>query len=1458
MKWPLLGSGLLVAAFAACNLVLPVLIGYFITAIQEKADDGWKWAAIIAVVKLASNVSDQLQQHIGWRLGQRVRATIIAAVYRAALVAAPAGTLPGSDTPSGDSPPSDSSAELLNLVSNDAQKLLEVTPLIHQAWAAPVMILVAAAMLLVILGPAALAGIATFVVLAPLNVAVLKRFNTLRGQHLQQTDERVTLLSEAIRSMRMIKYFAWERPLYQALSGVRDAELAFVGKELSLFAVNISLMITFPVWATSIGLSIYALGNNLTASNAFTALLYFAVLRFPLQQLGMVSAAAVQARVALRRLQTVMQARQVELAARATAAEQAGAQVQAGSALPGPQAVGTFPAQGAFLLTRGNGAYQRWIPRNQLSELRTKLPEPSTGAVPETNAQELQACLDAATPDLPDSPAIDVRSAVFAWTADPQSAPEDPIVEAATSVPAQLSRGHSDGSDAGSGHFSVRDLSLQVYPGQLLAVVGPVGAGKSTLVAGLLGECWNHGPAPTVVRGGLAYVPQTAWIMNASVRDNITFGRPMNPAAYRAVLWASALVEDLQIMPGGDETVIGELGVTLSGGQQQRCSLARAAYACLVPGASPDEPRATVLLADDPLSALDAHTGATVFQRMFSKHGLLRGTVRVLVTHAIQYVPHATTVLALRQGRTVCCQPFAGLAASVAAELQGGAPTQRAADLAWLQESVLDAVAEAGGHGAGTESVLPESPTEDTAPDPPLVLPTLRDLNVDLTHTDDAALMTEEEQRDGNVTWEVLMAWVKAGGGGGTLVAIIAVLVLERASFVLVDWWLANWTSAADGVNQRPLAGMPVLTESSRRNYYVPGYLLLTLVMTAFVVLRCLSWAWVGSIAARSLQDGMLKRILRAPVSFFDTTPAGRIISRCSHDVEVVDFILVRNLMAAAASVGWMVSGIATMCAVTPLASAVLLPVLVAFFFLQSYARSALRDLQRVDNISRSPITAHLSETLAGGASIRAYGPAACARFVRRADELTDANSSALAALKNVNRWLGIRVDLMSTAITVAVALASWLAREDLPEGLAGLSIMWSFNVTVSLTFFILFGVEAESKLVSVERIQHYTDTVVPEAPLYAPCPSELATPAAASKDTTALPPALAQALVADLAQDAPARPQASLVQVQGEAGTLGVPPAAWPQRGQVEFQDVQLRYRPGLPLALKNMTFSVPPGTHVGICGRTGAGKSSISVALFRLVELAGGSISVDGVPLHTIGLSYLRGQRGGICIVPQAPTLMRATVRENLDRFVEFDDAAIGEALAAVGMLRKCARVSRAAGDTAEATPSPDGDAIDVDAVEVSLAADGGRSDTLAAALACKVEAGGGNFSVGEAQLLCLARALLRRPKVLVMDEASASVDSQTETRLVETVRQRFQGTTVLTIAHRLFTLVHSHRILLLKEGAVLEYDTPSALLADSSSHFSSLVDAMGPEPAASFRAQVQAVKEGGGAHASGSAGP
>jgi len=507
-----------------------------------------------------------------------------------------------------------------------------------------------------------------------------------------------------------------------------------------------------------------------------------------------------------------------------------------------------------------------------------------------------------------------------------------------------------------------------------------------------------------------------------------------------------------------------------------------------------------------------------------------------------------------------------------------------------------------------------------------------------------------------------------------------------------------------------------------------------------------------GARAAKGLFSSMTTNVLLAPMSYFETTPLGRILNRFTYDVEVLDVTLTESMSVLIIASSWFCAGVVIMTTILPYMIAALVPVTIVYGMLQHHYRQSGADLQRLDAVSRSPVQAMLSEGLDGASIIRIFGQES--KFLHRYQQGANENSSALLNFITAQRWLGIRMELLGglAVLTASVLVVSLNHVLNLETGIVALLIIWSANFTITLGFLVDSAAESEAALTSVERI-HELSHLPREKPM--------------------------------------------------ETARASNVPEAWPQKGELVFQNVCMRYRKELPLALDGLSFRVQPGQRCGVVGRTGAGKSSLTSALFRIVEIESGNIFLDSVDLASLGLSDVRGRSKGLAIIPQDPVLYPGTLRDSLDPFQMCDDEDILEALRAVRML------------------------------------DGNSSK---AALDDPVEEGGANYSVGERQLLCLARALLAKPKVLVMDEATASVDRGTDTFIQQMLRTRFAQTTIISIAHRLETIIDYDAVLVMENGCAAEFDSPRALLSNQESKFSQLVDALGEEAAAALRAMCK----------------
>merc|ERR1740139_252097 len=452
-------------------------------------------------------------------------------------------------------------------------------------------------------------------------------------------------------------------------------------------------------------------------------------------------------------------------------------------------------------------------------------------------------------------------------------------------------------------------------------------------------------------------------------------------------------------------------------------------------------------------------------------------------------------------------------------------------------------------------------------------------------------------------------------------------------------------------------------------------------------------------------------------------------------------------------SIGWFTTGVVIQIALLPWNTFILTAIMFLYWRLLLYFRKSAVDLQRLDAVSRSPVQANLAEGIDGSSTIKVFGK--ISYFEKQFKEVLDRNTSAMMNFMATQRWLGVRFQVLgSFAILFAGSfVVSYNDKLKLETGLIAILIIWTSNFTITLGFFSQAIAETEAYLTSVER-----------------------------------------------ARDMAELPQENALETV-ESVKLS---AAWPSSGHLSFQNVCLRYRPGLPLALKGLTFTAKPGQRIGICGRTGAGKSTISVALFRLSELAGGKIILDGEDLSKLGLSDVRGRKNGMCIIPQDPVLFSGSLRECLDPWKYSSDDEVFDALAAVNVG-------------------------DVDRRGMQVLED-------------FVDEGGRNFSVGERQLLCLARAILLKPKLLVLDEATASVDTETDAFIQKMIRTRFRGTTLLTIAHRLHTIMDFDKVLVMDNGKVAEFSSPRELLENENGLFSALVDSTGKESALALRDMVK----------------
>ncbi|CAL1543597.1 unnamed protein product [Lymnaea stagnalis] len=875
---------------------------------------------------------------------------------------------------------------------------------------------------------------------------------------------------------------------------------------------------------------------------------------------------------------------------------------------------------------------------------------------------------------------------------------------------------------------TLENINLIVKKGQLLGVCGSVGSGKSSLINAILGRM-NVTSGSIAVAGRTAYVSQQAWVTNDTVKNNIVFGYDLDENRYHQVLHACALEDDLKSFPQGDLTEVGERGMNLSGGQKQRISLARAAYSTC-----------DIILLDDPLSAVDVHLGQHIFQHCIL--GLLKGRTIIFVTHALEFLKYCDEILVMRDGAITEKGSHEDVLAT----------GKEYAGLLSLYHNSKDAE-------TGERQVeISETKTVDPSISPD-VIPNDNKNNSNLAHQiqgnksvfvqsekDDNKqekfkLIEDEETDRGTLTWEVIHHYILSMGGYIVMFLVLFCFCLPVAGVTTAGWYLSYWLEQGAGnqtlvVDNATITNTRVVDNPDLGIYLMiyAGFIPLLIIVT---IVRSFSITKAALQASTNLHDVGFKKILQCPMSFFDVTPVGRIVNRFSADLDEIDVRLPMNAEIFLTNVLQVFGALAMIGYVSPWFLLAVIPLGILFFLLMIIFHVCVCELKCLDNVTRSPVISHMTASVQGLACIHAYHKTN--DYIKKYCDLLNTNAVAVLLFQSSNRWLALRLDIVCAGVAFLTGLLILATYDHLNPALAGLALSFALQLSALFQYTARLAVETEARFTSVKRILEYCNVKESET--------------------------------------------------MESIAVLGRPPSDWPQAGVVVFNNVKLRYRPELPLALKGLTFKVESHEKIGIVGRSGAGKTSISVALFRLVELESGQIFIDGQDISHITHDDLRSR---LSIIPQDPVLFAGTIRYNLDPFGQFSESEIWQA------LDKCYVASL-----------------------VKL---------LDQQLDTNVVEGGDNFSVGEKQLICMARALLRNSKILVLDEATAAIDTETDHLVQKTLQQVFCDCTMFVIAHRLSTVKICDKIILLENGMIKEFDTPTNLLSTSNSKFKDMWEASG----------------------------
>ncbi|RDW25607.1 P-loop containing nucleoside triphosphate hydrolase protein [Yarrowia lipolytica] len=1123
----------------------------------------------------------------------------------------------------------------------------------------------AIAVLVVNLKVAALVGIATMIVLIFVVAGITIFSMKLRAIIVKLTDKRVTYIREALQSIRIIKYYGWEVPYCDKIKKVRLDETRNYAKMGSIRGTAIGMFQALPILAGALSFITYAaLGHGTDPARMFSSLTLFNLLLPALAVLPQALQAAGDARVALRRIQRFLGAEE---------------------STPTTVFDATLESTDDAVIVEDASFIWPEVVDDKSDKEKAKDAKKEEKDKKKAEKKAKKAAKEIAV-----------------------------VVEEEVEHEKTEGSSESEKGTLKSTFKGFNNLSFKIKRGEFVVVTGPIGSGKSSLLAAITGSM--------VLTGGSVRVSSTEWIgclepwiQNATVRDNIVFGRKFDSEWYRTVVTACQLSQDLKIMTHGDNTMIGERGITVSGGQKARINLARAIYG------NPE-----ILIMDDVLSAVDARVGAGIVDDCL--RGLAKNSTRILATHQLSVLPKADHVIFMDAEGQFHIGTYQELEADneqFKALLAAGSMSKEEVVAVDETEVVIE--------GDLEDDCDNKEEYEDAAETISILADATQELQkvtttVSAFEENDNMMEEEERMRDAvglHVYWQYFRQANPSRVKVMMFIGMIFISMIVIAFlFVFTSVWLSFWTGDRFHAS---------------RNFYTGIYIMLGILLLLAVAGYMIVNEINSAMAARNLHNHALDSVFAARTSFFDTTPQGRIINRFTRDTDSLDNELAMRLTMLFFGVSAFFSNFLLTCVYVPYVTLVLVPVGFVFYVSLGYYRKSAREVKRIDSIERSHMMSVFNESISGMPVIIMYK--AQHRLMNKLQATLDDMDSAYFLTAANQRWLSLRLDGLGSLVVLVATILVAVGVFDLTPSNMGLIISAASFIPEVMSMVAQAVAELENCMNATERILYYKDNIPAEA--------------AREVDGTELDQ----------------RPN-------------------WPEQGAISFNNVSMKYRDGLPYVLKSLSVDFQGGHKVGICGRTGAGKSTILQTLYRIVELAEGSITIDGVDISTIGLHQLRSQ---LSIIPQEPVLFLGTIRSNLDPLEQYSDAELWGSLRRSGLLDE--------GETE------------------------GKFH-----LDQKVEADGSNFSLGERQLLTLARALLRNTKILVLDEATSNVDYKTDKLVQETISREFGHCTILCIAHRLRTIAKYDRILVLESGEINQYDTPWNLYNDKEGIFRGMCDTSG----------------------------
>ncbi|CAI5758999.1 unnamed protein product [Candida verbasci] len=1111
----------------------------------------------------------------------------------------------------------------------------------------PVPIAIAIAILVVNIGVASVVGVAILIVfMVGIAFSTGKLFAYRKTANFF-TDSRVNYVKEALNNLKIIKFYSWEPPYHENISEIRKKEMKIIYRMQILRNIVTSFAMSLTLFASMTAfLVLYSISNHRRdPASIFSSLSLYNILT---QQVFLLPMAL------------------------ATGAD----------AFMGISRVGEFMSQG------------------EINPEENKIEA----------SPEVQQIMD--TEDV----AIDIEHADFEWeifaAEEEASNPTQKKDKQATSSDSEKietilqihsekssSKDISDSVDSSDDEIvfgGLKDINFKIKKGEFVVITGLIGSGKSSLLAAMSGVM-KKSSGQVSVNGSLLLCGYP-WVQNTTVKENIIFGAEYDEETYNKVIYACSLEADLEILPAGDRTEIGERGITLSGGQKARINLARAVYA-----------NRDIILLDDVLSAVDARVGKHIMNNCLLD--LLKNKTRILATHQLSLIGAADRVIFLNGDGSIDMGTFEQLKATNPGfgklmAYSSETKEEEEEEIEEKEEEELDEELKEIQRQITIKTIEDEEARH-------------REFNVDKSV--DGKLIDAEERAVNAISWEVYSRYIELGSGKFTPWVIVPVLLslmmISTFCQIFTNTWLSFWTQYKFDKPDK---------------VYVGVYIMFTFCSFIFLTCEFIVLVYITNTASVMLNVFAVNKVLHAPMSFMDTTPMGRILSRFTKDTDVLDNEIGDQLRFFLFTLCNII-GVLILCIVYLPWFAIAIPFLgILFVSIANYYQASAREIKRLEAIQRSFVYNNFNETLSGMATIKAYK--ATDRFLDKNNYLIDKMNEAYYLTIANQRWLAIHMDFVASLFALLIALLCVNRVFNVNASSVGLIVSYVFQIAGQLSMLIRTYTQVENEMNSVERLNSYATYLPEEAPYLI---------------------------------------------------TENTPPPNWPDKGSIEFENASLAYRPGLPLVLKSLSFKINSMEKIGICGRTGAGKSSIMTALYRLSELESGKIIIDNIDISTLGLKDLRSK---LSIIPQDPVLFRGTIRKNLDPFNEHSDNKLWDALRRTGLIEE----SR----------------LEIVKKQKSVNED---DEIHKFHLDQNVEDEGSNFSLGERQLIAFARALVRDSKILILDEATSSVDYETDSKIQQTIIKEFKDCTILCIAHRLKTIINYDRILVLDKGEIKEFDTP-----------------------------------------------